>query len=202
MSALIACHGCDLLVDVEEVRQFGQANCPRCGHLLTRFLKDGFVRVLAYAVAGAVFLTVANLFSFLTLEAGGLASTMTLPQTALALFSYGMPFLSLLVAVFIILLPALILGLLVAICAPLIWQKPVPWLHSVAHLFFTFYNWAMVEVFIIGVVVSLIKLSSLADVDLGISFWAYVGFSLCFTGALASLDRYHTWESIEALEQP
>jgi paraquat-inducible protein A len=200
MNSLIACHGCDLLVDVGGIDHQARADCPRCGHFLTRRLDDGFARTLAYAVSGAIFLLVANLFPFLTLEAQGLSSSMTLPQTALALYKYGMPYLSVLVAGFIILLPATLIGLLVAICLPLSNSRSVPWLGSCAHLFFLCYNWAMVEVFIIGVIVSLVKLANMAEVTLGISFWAYVGFSLCFTACLATLDRFQTWQAIEELE--
>jgi len=36
-------------------------------------------------------------------------------------------------------------------------------------------------------------------VILGISFWAYVAFALCFTAALTNLDRFQLWERIEEL---
>jgi paraquat-inducible protein A len=58
----------------------------------------------------------------------------------------------------------------------------------------------MVEVFIIGVIVSLVKIAKMATVTLGLSFWGYVAFSILFTMAIASLDRYQLWEEIEALE--
>jgi paraquat-inducible protein A len=59
----------------------------------------------------------------------------------------------------------------------------------------------MVEVFIIGVIVSLVKIAAMATVELGISFWAYAGFAICFTLAISSLDRYQCWERIEALQR-
>ncbi len=58
----------------------------------------------------------------------------------------------------------------------------------------------MVEVFTIGVIVSLVKIAAMATVVLGISFWAYVAFSILFTFAVASLDRFQCWEMIEKLE--
>jgi uncharacterized paraquat-inducible protein A len=36
-------------------------------------------------------------------------------------------------------------------------------------------------------------------VILGISFWAYVSFAICFTATLANLDRVQLWERIEEL---
>jgi paraquat-inducible protein A len=56
----------------------------------------------------------------------------------------------------------------------------------------------MVEVFVIGVLVSLVKIGAMATVILGISFWSYVGFAICFTATLSSLDRFQMWREIEA----
>jgi len=36
---------------------------------------------------------------------------------------------------------------------------------------------------------------------LGISFWAYVAFTICFTLALSNLDRYQCWHLIEQLSK-
>jgi paraquat-inducible protein A len=104
------------------------------------------------------------------------------------------------VAAFIIYIPALLLLLMVSISIPLLFGLRVPWLRFAARSVFSLQNWAMVEVFIIGVIVSLVKIAAMATVVLGISFWAYVAFSICFTLALATLDRYQCWEMIEALE--
>ena len=59
----------------------------------------------------------------------------------------------------------------------------------------------MVEVFIIGVIVSLVKIADMATIELGISFWAYAGFAICFTVAISNLDRYQCWERIDALQR-
>jgi len=72
-----------------------------------------------------------------------------------------------------------------------------PWLVPAGRLLFWLSPWSMVEVFIIGVLVSLVKIAALASVVLGISFWAYVGFAVCFTASLSSLDRLQIWREIE-----
>ena len=200
MKALIACLGCDLLVDVADLRDGDTARCPRCGHFLTRLQHDAVSRVTAYAVAGMVFLALACSFPFLSFATAGMESVMTLPQTAVELYVQGMPAISLVVAAFIMVIPAAVLILLVLVCLPLLMGYPARWLVTAARWVFTLHNWAMVEVFIIGVIVSLVKIASMATVSLGISFWAYAAFSLCFTLALATLDRYQVWQLIEELE--
>lgn len=202
MSHLIACHGCDLLVDVSELESGSRADCPRCGHFLTRYRHDAMSRVLAYSIASLILLVLSNSFPFLSFGASGLESVMTLRAAPFSLWDYGMPELAIMVAAFIIYIPALILVLLVLVSLPLMQGKNAPWLHFAARAVFTMKNWAMVEVFLIGVIVSLVKIAAMATVVLGLSFWAYTAFSICFTLAVVSLDRYQCWEMIETVEAP
>lgn len=199
MSGEVACHGCDLLVDVAGLKEGERASCPRCGHFLTRKRPDPYHRVLAYTTAGLILLVMANSYSFLSFSSSGLESVITLRQTPGAVWEYGMPEVAIMVAAFIIIIPAVVLVLLLALCVPLAKGVYRPWLVTVAKWIFLSQNWAMVEVFIIGVIVSLVKIAAMATVVLGISFWAYAGFSICFTLAVAGLDRYQCWERIEEL---
>ena len=199
MSALIACHGCDMLVDVENLEDGSKAICPRCGHFLTRRQIDANRHVISYALAALIFMVAAGAFPFLSFSASGLESVMTLRQTPGSLYAYGMPELAFVVAAFIIIIPSVILLLVLAVCVPLEMGYPAPWLKLATRLIFTLQNWAMVEVFIIGVIVSLVKIAAMATVGLGISFWAYVAFSICFTLTIAHLDRFQCWQELEEL---
>ena len=62
----IACHGCDLLVNVATLKDGESASCPRCGSFLTRVRSDAFSRVLAYAFAGVILLILANSSCYVT----------------------------------------------------------------------------------------------------------------------------------------
>ena len=199
MNKEIACHGCDLLVDVSGLQNGEKASCPRCHCFLTRRRNDMYERVLALSLSSLILLVLANNYSFLSFSASGLESVITLAQTPGTLWDYGMPGVAIIVSAFIIVIPAIVLLLMLVLCIPL--QKGVhrPWLVPVATGIFLAQNWAMVEVFIIGVIVSLVKIMAMATVVLGISFWAYTAFAICFTAAVASLDRYQCWERIEEL---
>ena len=200
MNGTIACHGCDLLVDVSALHDGATADCPRCGGFLTCYRSDAYARVVASTVAAAILLIAANSFQFLSFAASGLESVITLPQTPQALWENGMPEVAVLVAAFIIFIPAAVMVLLLLVALPLYRQTYRWWLRPAAHLLFEIYNWSMVEVFIIGVIVSLVKIMAMATVVIGLSFWAYAGFTILFTLALSNLDRYQCWAMIEELE--
>ena len=58
--------------------------------------------------------------------------------------------------------------------------------------------WVMLEVYLLGVLIAILKLSELATIELGVAFYAFIGLMLLTTMAAASLDADLIWESLEA----
>jgi paraquat-inducible protein A len=199
--ASLACPSCDLVFDVSDLADGETARCSRCGHFLTSYRADELSRVMAYTVSALILLALACSFPFMAFKASGLENMMTLPQAALELWLNGRPDLAILVAAFIILIPAAVLILMVILVGVLMTQRPYDFLPTLGRFIFTLQNWSMVEVFFIGVLVSLVKIAHMATVVLDISFWAYAAFSILFTLAVSNLDRFQCWRRIEASSQ-
>lgn len=198
-TTLVACPSCDLLFDVGGMRDGEKANCSRCGQFLTRVRNDSFVRLQSYAITGLTCLAIGCSFPFLSFKSSGLESIMTLPQTVIQLYEQGRPDLAFLVAAFIIVIPAAVLLLLLVLSTCMVRQHYFSWMVPVTRLVFHIQNWSMVEVFFIGVLVSLVKIAHMATVVIGISFWGYGAFSLFFVFAISCLDRLQYWNALERL---
>jgi len=56
----------------------------------------------------------------------------------------------------------------------------------------------MMEIYLLGVLVSLVKLATYADVTLGIAFWNFAALVITNTWAAASIDRQCLWDRLEA----
>ena len=192
-----ACIHCDLPLTIGELSGGQRALCPRCGQVMSACTRDALQRALAFATAAIVLLILANAFPFLSLKAKGLESVMTIPATAAELHRDGYTALAVLVIGVIVAIPAVILGVVLALVVPLHQGRNVPWLVPAGRLIYLLSPWSMVEVFVIGVIVSLVKIHHMATVVIGLSFWAYIAFSLCFAATLASLDRLQVWREIE-----
>lgn len=197
-SEVTACIECDLLVRVAEIGGDERAECPRCGHVITVGSTDGLTRSLAFAIAAAVLLALANSFPFLALKSQGLEQVMTLPRTAVELYRDDYTLLAVFVLGPIVAVPGLMLATLIALLTYVRRRRSASWLVLAGRSLFMLSPWSMVEVFVIGVLVSLVKIAGMASVVLGISFWAYVAFAVCFTAAFSSLDRLEMWREIEA----
>jgi paraquat-inducible protein A len=193
----IACAQCDLPIALGRLEPGERARCPRCGHLLSACIAEPLSRSLALASTALLLLSMAISFPFMSLQASGLEKVMTLPRTAIELHREGYTSLAVGVLGVIVVVPAAMMALVVLLVATLRRGRPAPWLVPAGRLLFLLGPWSMVEVFVISVIVSLVKVTELAEVQLGFSFWSYVGFGICFIATLASLDRLSLWREIE-----
>ncbi len=199
----ITCHDCDLVVELPQLKDGERAYCPRCHHLLTNKIPDPLQRASAFSIAALILLILANCYPFLTFSASGHVQVMTLIQSAIALYRGGSEILSFFVVAFIILIPALVLTCQLMVILPLLLgREPLINRRLWARAMYMLSPWSMVEVFVVGVLVSLVKIASMATIILGTSFWAYVGFTLLFLLAFTSLDRYQLWNMLLPHPQP
>ena len=107
--------------DLEEGEK---AVCPRCVAPLLSNPRNSLHRTAAFAFASGLLFIVANAFPFMTLEAGYRHSEMRLWQSAWGLEAQGYPYLAGAVSFFILGAPALLIGGLLYLLLPLLWNTP------------------------------------------------------------------------------
>ena len=197
----IGCPECDLLGQVGSLNPGERAVCARCGCVLTVCFEDPYARAWSFSVAALIVLAIAFSFPFLSISAAGVTNSMTLVQTVLYLAQYGADLIAFLLAVFVILVPLLMLLFMVLLATALRAGRFHPLLMAPTRWLFHLNAWSMVEVFAIGVIVSLVKLAAMAKVALGPSFWAYLGFTVLFLLAFSAMDRLSVWRDIERLDR-
>ena len=184
------CHECGLKVRVPLLDNKHKALCPRCGYKLTSHRIDGDARISAYAITALLFLLLSLPFEFIEFSAGGKTQTMSIPTGLIILMESHYVALAILESLFILFIPALI------ICSVLVLQglKDIRAESRLAaqlvRSIFTLLPWSMAEIFLISVLVSLIKIVSLADISLGYSFYCFCLFVIFNTLMLKNLDEY------------
>jgi paraquat-inducible protein A len=199
-SYFLACPECDALFRAPSVGEGERVVCPRCrGKLFSR--RPNFVhRATALVLAAMVFFIVANSFPFLTLRADYRESYMHLSGSVSGLEEQGYLVLATMVGAFTLGAPVLLMGALLYILVPLLHERRWPWALPLCRVIHEARRWNMVEVFLLAVLVSLLKLGKLATLTLGTSFWAFVGLIVCLTAALAVIDQAELWEKLEAAQ--
>lgn len=195
---VIACHECDLLQREIKLPPGGSACCRRCGAVLYRNKPDSLDRTLAYTVGAAVLFLLANVFPVVGLEVQGTRISTTLFGTVRTLHDQDMTSVAVLVFATTILMPALDIGAMLYMLLPLKFGRVPKGLPAMFRLVQTVRPWGMVEVFMLGTLVSLAKLSHIAAVRPGIALWSFGLLMFLVAAAAASFDDRELWARVSA----
>jgi paraquat-inducible protein A len=198
--ALVGCHDCDGIVEEPEVPDGGSAICPRCGGTIFRRQRQTVEVTLALSTAAAILFIVANAFPFLSFEMQGRVTETTLGSGTAALWEQGRYAVAALVFLTTILAPALQIILLLYVVAPIHLGRRVPGAVAAFRWVEHFRPWSMMEVFLIGILVALVKLADLADIVPGLALWAFALLIPILAGSSAFLDPEIVWREIGDLE--
>ena len=169
------------------------ASCPRCGHILARRHLHPIQRSIALAISALLSLLIAIAFPFISMDTNGLDAQIELPQTAATLLDVHQPVVALIVSCTAIVLPALYLIGVIVMQANILRTVPRAYSDVIARLFSRLHPWMMADVFMIAALVSLVKLTEIGEVQLGISFWAYCVFAVFLLMTTRSVDIDWLW---------
>lgn len=194
----MVCHECDLLVDVPLLKAHDKAFCPRCEYLLAANRPNATEKILAFSVTALTFLVLANSFAFISLSASGQEQTVTLIESVNVLFEQHVLLAGIVFAT-IIGVPASLLAGMGYVSISLRLSKRLPGTHRALRWSLHMLPWSMAEIFLIGILVSFIKIVALARVELGASFWAYVFFTVSLMLVILNIDRRELWRQVNAV---
>lgn len=152
---------------------------------------------MALALAALIALMVAVSFPFISFTVSGISNRIELTQTATTLIGFHQPAVAIAIIMTIVVLPAIYLLGVLWLQFGLLRDDPLPFSRDIARSLSHLTPWMMADVFIIGALVSLIKIAGLADVELGTSFWAYCAFALLLLMTTQSIDADWMWFSLE-----
>ena len=196
---LIACEFCDCLHRERPLRAGQKATCTRCGGVVARGERDPIQGTLALAFAALVLLVLANVFPFLELSLEGQQSENTIATGVIDLWKAGSQALALLILFTTILAPALrILGLLYVVF-PLSFGRVPPGVAGAVRFQEGLVSWAMLDVYMLALLVILVKMAGMARIQLEMGAWCFVALFIVLTLVSAFYDREALWDRVEAL---
>ena len=199
MAGLIACHECDLIHRVKPLPKKGIAVCARCGAVLYRHKPNSLERTLALSSAGLVLFLLANYFPFLALKMGSQTHHTNLITGITVLYNQGMQALAILVLITTVVAPLAQLAGMLYVLLPLRHDRIPPKFAAIFRLMHLLQPWSMMEVFMVSILVSVVKLAKIAQIIPGIAIFSFFGLILVLAAATVSLDAHEIWERWEKL---
>jgi len=197
--ALIACHECDLLQHERPLSRGGSEHCRRCGAVLYRSHPDSLELTLGLTAGGIMLFVLANAFPIVGLALQGQVINTTLYHTVRTLYDEDQKLVAGLVFTTTIGMPAIQLAALTYLLVPLRFGRVLPHFALVYRTLQAARPWAMVEVFMLGVLVSLVKLAHLAGIVPGVALWSFAVLMLVMTAISATFDPRTFWARVEAV---
>lgn len=192
----IACQECDLIHRVADFREGSSAVCRRCGYVLFTRKAGSLDRGLALTLAGFLLFIIANAYPLLEIEMKGLQQETNLFGGVKALYSGGDWSIAILVFFTAILFPLLELMLNLYILLPIKLNRR-PWkMVPILSILTAIKPWGMMEVFMLGILVSVVKLVKMATVIPGLSLYAFFALIFIMAASAASFDTHAIWEKV------
>ena len=166
---LISCHDCGALYRKRPLRPREKARCLRCRSVLyrgghARGASAELTKVVALTLGAAFVFLIAQFFPIVELDVNGLTSSATLLGSIRVLWSEQMHIVATMVFLFTILFPAIELASLLYVALGLRGGVKVPGFNRVLRAVQTAREWGMTEVLMIGILITVVKMTSLATV--------------------------------------
>lgn len=198
-AAMIACEFCGRVHVPPPLAPGQSANCARCGSMIARASHSPVEGTLALALAAAILLVMANVLTFLHFSLEGQSQQNTIATGVVALWSHGQPLLAALIGFTTILAPALRLLGLLYVLFPLWLGRVPPGVAPALRFQAGLVSWAMLDVYMLALLVALVKLSQMATVTLEMGAYCFVALFVVLTLVNASYDGEALWERVEEL---
>ncbi len=197
-AVVIACPECDLLQTEVVLTPYASARCVRCQAFLYRHIPHGLERALVCAVSSFFFYLLANIFPLISLELQKTVNSTTLLGAIKFLLEQDLNAVAALVFICLVLVPLVEISALLYILLPLRFGHLAPGLPRVFRLVQWVRPWSMVEVFMLGILVSSIRVSQFATVEAGIAVWSFAALMVSIIASAWFFNERDLWECVQA----
>jgi paraquat-inducible protein A len=199
MPELAVCTYCDTVHRRAELPGRSSARCVRCDAPLYHSTTDlpAMLAVTVTALAGFI---IANAFPLITLTSAGQRTQATLSAAILASYNQKLPLVAVGLATTLIIAPIVELGMLLWVLVPLVFRTRPPAFRILMRMMSVLRPWRLIEVFLLGVVIAIVKLSGLATAVVGWGAFGLAVLAMAMT-ALGTFDQAMLWRRADEVSR-
>ena len=173
------------------------AKCTRCGSTLIERKVDSIERSFNWSLAGLVLMLPAILLPLMGVTLAGQFHQASLFDCILVLIDRGCYMIACLVFLFAIAVPIVRLSGAMYISYYFKFNRLKPSLLTFFRAYHHLDHWAMLNVFMLGIVVSMYKLLDDTELSVNLGLLAFVFWLICSTMSAAALDQDYIWDKLE-----
>ena len=195
------CHECDEVCKVTDPNRAGSYRCPNCGHKLYSNRPGMIEKIYAYNIAALMLFAVTNYFPFLSFKVVGNVSHANFATSIYYLFREEQWMMGSAILITTIVVPVTRIFLYLSLFGPIYHGHLPRYSSAVLKLLERLLPWGMIDVFLVGVLVSIVKLVKMGTIIPGTSLWAFMVMVFVMAAAQAIFDPHEIWERIGKEQQ-
>jgi paraquat-inducible protein A len=188
----LVCPHCDAVHRTVAIGRHEVAACVACGRILARNHALSVDQALALAVAAAALFLIANSYPLMSIEVGGMRTEATVWGAAVLMLHGWAAWPAATLALSMFIFPLLQIALLLWVLVFARFRRRAPGLQRLLVALHRSRPWSMTEVFLLGALVAIVKLSGWVHVTPGIGIWALAGLTVLLT-ILNMVDPRFWW---------
>jgi paraquat-inducible protein A len=195
MAGVIVCPACDLAHRLTAAPASGLRQCARCQAPLQRREDASIDTAIALAVCAVMLLILSNAYPLVAMHVNGSSRDTTLIGAAFGLYAQGFKSLAALVFLTTVVAPLLQIVTLLYVLIPLRRGRRALGQNLVLRVLTRVRSWSFMEVFMLGALAALVRLSNFAHIAPGIALWSCGLLMLCLSalGSVTSTDQLWRW---------
>ncbi|HEY1076417.1 MAG TPA: paraquat-inducible protein A [Fontimonas sp.] len=195
-SPLSICEDCDAVYERSPLAPGQVARCQRCGCELYRGRRVNLDRMLALTLASLILFALINVLPLVFVKLGKAVAAPTVWDAILQSYDAGVGLVAVAVAVCLLGLPLVQLLLYLYVVVPLRTGRVPRHFAAAMRALRHARPWSMVEVFLVGVLVTSIKLAKDFDLTIGAGLYCIAALTVLLT-ALLTFSLHELWECAE-----
>ena len=193
MPPVIVCLACDLAHRGSAISASGRTQCARCRAPLQRPEKAAIDTAIALAASALVLLLLSNAYPLVAMHVNGHSRETTLIGAALGLYAQDYGSLAVLVFLTTVIAPLLQIVSLLYVLPPLWRGRRALGQNIVLRVLTHVRPWRFMEVFMLGALVALVRLSKFAHLVVGVSLWSCALLMLCLSALTSITSPAQRW---------
>ncbi len=194
MDKLTACPDCDLLIERINLLEHQQAHCPRCNRLLYKGRGDPLMKTLVVSATGLLMVFPAYFLPVMNMGVLGYNNSASIIDTVTPMMTSDFWITGVSLLLFAILFPILILVFSFWISLHLqlkLWPHHLP---VIQKIYQRLVRWMMSEVYVLGIIVSLVKLLDDFTVTIETGTISFILLMFCSLLVTTTVSRQYFWE--------
>ncbi|MBM9511794.1 paraquat-inducible protein A [Desulfogranum marinum] len=196
-TTVTACPSCDLLLSGTTARENHAALCPRCNELLHRDKHNSIVKTFSLSLTALLLYIPALFLPLLTMGILGTESSSSIIYAIFSLFVQQQFFVGFIVLLTAVIFPFFTLLSLCVVSFGLLTDHQKKWMPWMFRHYNHLREWAMTDVFLVGILITIIKMAHSAEINLNLGFFCFVFLVVVTIASQTASDRKLFWSLLE-----